>query len=145
MDIEEEKETETIVVEPVEDPVKRPRPERAPEREPEPAKVPAKVGRKAVAALEERGLVDLAATTGRSSRWRRRGREHRPARAGGGILETVRLSPGQRERLKADLDLLAGVAKGDDRQLTLGPRTTEALARLQAADKDVGGPARRLA
>ena len=61
------------------------------------------------------------------------------------ILGTVRLSPGQRKRLKTDLDLLAGVAKGDDRQLTLGPRTTEALARLQAADKGLVGPARRLA
>jgi hypothetical protein len=59
------------------------------------------------------------------------------------VLYNLRLSPGKRESLKADLTLLEAVAKGDDRtrEIVRGPKTQAALDRVLAAERGaIGGP-----
>ena len=62
------------------------------------------------------------------------------------ILRDLRLSARDRERLRDDLALLANVTGGgDDREIVLGPRTSDALARVRAADREISGTPRGLA
>ena len=58
------------------------------------------------------------------------------------VLANLRLSPGRREMLKAELALLEGIARSTDpdRLITLGPRTAAALDRVTQDTSVVGVP-----